>query len=219
MKKFLFGMISVGLMASVLCGCEKEDISMKAADIEKQSIVVFDDGKVQASLIEEFKEDYYDVEELEEFMKENIETYNTANGTSVELSSIELNKSNVIAIFDFADVDEFAQYCTADTTYREEVATEEAISVKFLTGKKAKKDDLVPDEINKYGKKKTKKTSKAIKDDYKVFIIDNTNGAIQDDLDITVDGEIKFTTNVSKVDDNTCSISGLDGVAVVVFEP
>lgn len=218
MRRFILCIASIGLVLA-LTACGNENISLKASKVSKSTLAVFNNGKMQSSFYTSFDKDYYDVNELESFVNEEVAKYNESNDADVKLSSIKRKKSNVVLVFDYDSTDEFAKYCSITSLYSKDSLEVTNIEAKLISGKEAKSDSLVPNKLVKYGKNKKKSASKVIKDKYKVFILDNTEGSIDGNLEIKVEGDIKFVSNVKKVDYNTVKISDLKDVAVIVFKP
>ncbi len=243
-KKRIFSLLYVVALTVSFTGCSgcgKEDIKLTAKDASKDlpEIRVFEDGKVTSSLVVDFKEEYYKLDELEKKSKEDIEKFNNANSTKISFDSLEKKDDVVVMVLNFESVDEYVKCDFADSA-----------DLKFISGDDAKGNDDVPSDLDVYGKDKKEGKKDAIKSKYKVLIISpREDTAKKDDsskkedsdkkedsekkddkekvdsqnekkgYEITVDGDIEYTSNVEKVDDNTIKYTNLTEKAIIVFEP
>ncbi|MCR5609648.1 MAG: hypothetical protein K6G26_11350 [Lachnospiraceae bacterium] len=204
-KRYLF--TTVTLAAFMLCACGHEEVGLTKENITTKDEIVFNvGGTIQATMIDEFDKDYYDVDELTEFINKDLETFNSEKETTIKLDFAVKKSNKVYTVFDFGGSSDFESYTGAKT--------------EVLDSSAAKKSDLVPDSLEKYGKSKTKKKDKVIKSKYKTAVIDLSGCEIYDkDINVTVAGDIEFSSNVKKVDDNTATISSKDKVGVIVYKP
>jgi len=222
-KKF-FGILLVMSLTVSLTGCSgcgKENIKFTAKDASKDlpEIRVFEDGKVSSSLVVDFKESYYKIEDLEKKSKEEIEKYNKENSSKISLDSLEKKDDVAVMVLNFENVDEYVKCNFADS-----------VDLKLISGDDAKGNDDVPSDLDVYGKDKKEGKDGALKSKYKVLIIspkeekeDNKEKVDSQDekkgYEITVDGDIEYSSEVEKVDDNTVKFTDLSKKAVIVFEP
>ena len=87
-------LLVLGCLASLICACgfgEKVDTTT----------VFFDkDGEIQETIVEDFAQPYYDVEELKSDIQEEVSKYNAEVGTeeAVTLGDVELTDEKVICV-------------------------------------------------------------------------------------------------------------------------
>lgn len=94
MKKVLFGLISLGLCAMLLVGCNGTTKSVD--DTTTTTIYVAKDGKITSIIVEDFSEKYYDQAEMTAMINSEIADFNSAHGAdSVVLNSVSVD--NMIA--------------------------------------------------------------------------------------------------------------------------
>ncbi len=88
MKRKLYTALWICAAAGMITACGS---SFKAAE---STVYITDEGTVTGADIEDFSEDYYDEEELENYITESVDRYVAANGDgSVELDSFKIVSS------------------------------------------------------------------------------------------------------------------------------
>ena len=204
MRKLILGAVCVLSMVAVTA-CGSEPIALTQDNVKGSAIAVTNKGTVQSSLVEEFDKEYYDVDELKTFIEDDLKEFNSENNANVTLNFVTSKNKKAYVVFDYASLEEYSTYSGATLT--------------LMSGEEAKKSDAIDTQISKYGKSSKKDKSSAIKKKYKALIIDNSEGNLSEEVEISVEGKIKFSSNVSKVDENTAKYSKLDSVAVVVYDP
>ncbi|WP_026669284.1 hypothetical protein [Butyrivibrio sp. AE3006] len=111
--------------AFVFAGCGKgADVSK----LDKSSILVNKDGTVESTVIEDFTESYYDVNELKSMAENEVNAFVVANGEgTAELKSLESKDGKVKMVIDFADSRDYAVFNSETFSYM-------TVSEAILTG-------------------------------------------------------------------------------------
>ena len=98
MKKLIFSGILL-LCLTGITGCTKDKLILNTEDIEADTLLAKSNGAIQAATVEEFNKDYYNLNELEEFVMKEINSYNQASGgENVVLDELELKDGNAVMI-------------------------------------------------------------------------------------------------------------------------
>lgn len=104
-KEALFLALVLGC-AAVLAGCES-----KQAEFTKSGIEVFEDDTINAMIIENFTADYYQMEELTQFVAEDVASYNTEMGsTAVTVGESSMENGTIRLNLTFQNFDAYNGY-------------------------------------------------------------------------------------------------------------
>lgn len=125
MKKFkLFSLICI--MMITLSGCKKGEPSIKVSQIETNTMLVKSDGSLQVAIIEDFEKSYYDKDELKEYVKEAIDTFNQSvnNEKAVTLKTLEKRKENVIMVLNYQNFDYYAKFNEVEAYYYDGISND-----------------------------------------------------------------------------------------------
>lgn len=100
-------LLAAGLMTA--CGGKKADVKeLKAGQVKEATLLVKQDGTVQSAIVENFDKDYYNKDELKNFMEEQIQDFNGKNGAdSVVLKENDVKDGKAVAIFNYKDMDSY----------------------------------------------------------------------------------------------------------------
>jgi hypothetical protein len=167
-------LLSIGISMLLLTGCGVKNVSITADKAKTNEIIVSSNKNAQTVIKESFNKKYYKEKELKSFINDDIKSFNKDNGTSVKLNSMKVKEGNVYVVIDYTSIDEMNNYNT-DTKLSQ------------LSASKAKKSDLVPSKLNKFGKKtKVKKSAALKKAGYKVVILEKREIITESTLEPTV---------------------------------
>lgn len=189
-------------MAISLAGCNGRLQSLNISDIKDETFLLRSDGSVQYAAYEEFDKYYYREDELEEFMKNTIESYNEQQGEEV----VELTKFKVVSVND-------KNYAKAIFTYDSLGVYCEMNDVKAQTYsmKEAKAKGVLPTTFTMASDgSKTDQKEVTSNEDYKVLTI-----AIK--ADVILPSTVKYYTNAMILSSNSVETTGED-VAVIVYK-
>lgn len=153
-------LLSIGISIILLTGCGAKNVAITADKAKANEIIVSSNKKAQTVIKESFNKKYYKEKELKSFINEDIKSFNKDNGTKVKFNSMKVKEGTVYVVIDYSSIEEMNDYNT-DTKLSQ------------LTSSKAKKSDLVPSKLNKFGKKSKVKKAEALKKaSYKVVILE-----------------------------------------------
>ncbi len=175
-----------------------DEMKLSAKDINKNTLLVNDDGKIQSALIEDFDKDYYDIKELKDFAKDDIKEFNEKNGTKVKLNDGIVHDKKAVLVFDYDSIADFAAYMN--------------MKAEILKGSEALNDDRVPDQLTVYGKDDAMPKDRVFeKEGYTVVII-----TADKEMDVKVNGKIAYYSGCKTEDEHTAAVEGKR--AVIVFK-
>lgn len=202
MKKWALLLIIIVAMLFVI-GCSKKskqenDTVLSAEDLKVNTLLLKKDGSVQSSIVETFDKEYYNKEELQQFVQQEIDAYNTLYGEdAVKISSLQEKDENVILILDFRSLEDFERL---NGTLAKSYTMSEAIAA-----------DIIPDSMQIVDQDGVAyKQEIEENQNYKVFVI-------HDELDVIVNGTILYYEN-GAILNNTTMQSFKDGSSVIVYK-
>lgn len=185
MKKRISICFAVFMSAGLLTAC--------GAQADRTTVYVKESGKVTEEIVESFDKDYYDKEELKDFVDQTIDEYVEETGKrTVKAKGFSVEDQKASITIKYNDFDTYMDF-NQETLYAGTVV--QAIADGYT----------LPDEFYPVKDGKLKKTAadKKIKDDdsYKVAIT-------SENIDVVTSGEICFvsTTDVKIKDEKTVSI-------------
>jgi hypothetical protein len=184
----------------MLVGCKKEDIVITVEDVHTNTVLMNDDGTVQAATVEEFNKDYYNLTELNTFITEQINSYNNANGEdSIAINTLEIKEGNAILILDYATIQHYAAFNEVEAYY--------STIANVKNGDITLPDVFISASDGSYSSKEL-----ALKNDNYQILVINEN------TDVIVDGAIKFYSNAVLVNKSKLQTAS-EGQAYVIFKP
>lgn len=199
MKKLILCTI---MLLSILgiAGCSKENIVLTADEISENTILAKEDGVLQVATVEDFDKEYYKLNELEDFISTEINTYNEAAGEKkITLEDVQLRDSKAIMLLTYAGMEPYSTFNDVTAAYFSG-GTENVTLDLPTTLVNAKNDSLVSTEEVLQNQK------------YKVLVM-------YEPYNIIVDGKVKYySEGAALVEDNEVK-STPEGMTVVVFKP
>lgn len=122
MRKVTAGCMVVA-MAFALTGCG----GVKVADYTKDTLIMEKNNKVVEVAVEDYSAGQYNMDDLEEYIKTNTDTYNTENGAD-HIKFVELDTSNISSVklgLEYASVDDYNKFNDTELviTKSEDLAT------------------------------------------------------------------------------------------------
>ena len=195
MKKFgIFAALI--LFISMISGC-----SQKAFEADEDTIYVEDKGSVIGVIVEDCDKDYYNSEELESIINEEIAAYNESVGEgSVAIDTFEV-KDKVVKVF---------------TNYKTGIDYEEFNGVEFFSGTIAEAleagYEFDTDLLDRNGEK-ISKDELLEKKAYKVVILEEI-------ITVQVDGKILYHSENTEVkaDDKAYVIEETEELAYIIYK-
>jgi hypothetical protein len=160
------------------------------------------DGKLQVAMVDTFDKPYYNLTELEEFAKNEINIYNQKAGSEkVKMDDISLKNGNALILLSFEGMSDYAAFDQAYCAY-------------FNGGDYdlTKNTMNLPETLLDAKKKSAVQIDEAINNSkYKVLVM-------SEPYDIIVDGTVKYYSDNATLDDKN-KVSGGEGTTVVVYKP
>lgn len=190
-------LVVAGGIAAFILTRKNDVITLDAKEIEKNTLVVNDEGTIQSAMVESFDKDYYDVKDLEEFVKKDLEEYNETNDTGITLEQIEKNGDNVVLIFGYKDIDEYAVY--------------NEVKACVFDAKEANKDERVPGQLTKYGEDGVVPKDRVYENEKLITVV------VDADVELIVNGKIKYYSGCTVESENKV-VAKAGERAVVVFK-
>lgn len=197
--------LAVGLCVCLMLsgtGCKGKLKTLKLSDIKEETVLLRKDGSVQSGSYEEFKEIYYEADELKSFMESEIEKYNREHGEDmVTLTKVKVSKSgskNVArAIVTYHDVETYSKMNNLEAAH--------------YTMSEAKEASVLPDElIVAADGKRINKEKLENDEDFKVLVIQMKG-------DILLPDTVKYYKNAMLLSANKVETTE-DGPAVIIYK-
>ncbi len=199
MRRIIFASILLIFILSA-AGCSKKELYISTEDVTSNTMLVKRNGQLQVAIVEDFSKAYYKLNELEEFVKKEINTYNkNAGGEDVTIEDLKLKNGNAVMLIGYTGMKHYASfnkvmaaYFAADT---KDVALE--LPDQYVS---AKNGDLVD-------------RSTALKDGkYRVLVV-------YEPYDVIVDGSVKYYSNNAKPGKDNVIHSADEGATVIIYKP
>lgn len=190
MKKIIFTCMMI-LCIGLLSGCShKTDVDVSTVFIEKSGSVISVDTDV-------LDKDYYSAEELESYIKEQVEDYTAANGETVEMTSFDVEDNWARLKLEYDSYEDYAKFNGIEL-FVGTVVTAQAEGYDFDT----EFYDVSADEEE--GNAKTLSKDEVLADD------DSKVAVIRANVNVQVPGTILYVSasNVKTESKDTVSITG-----------
>ena len=199
MKKFLlYAILAICLILSA--GCKKKDRIITAEEVKSNTVLVKNDGTVQAATVEVFDKNYYNLDELNNYVTNQINKYNQENGSdSIIMDSLTLNEGNAVMILSYAGLahyNAFNKVEAAFTTTADATNSKIELPEVYLSAKDGAYAS--PDVALKNAK-------------YKVLVLNEKTN-------VMIDGTIKFFTN-GKMNGKSNFETGSEEQSVIIYKP
>lgn len=189
-------LVIVGGIAVYVFTRENEVIELNAEDVTVNTLVVNDEGTIQSALVETFDKDYYKIDELKDFVKDDLKKYNKANDTNVSLLDAKKNGDKAVLVYHYATIEDYSKY--------------NEVKAYMFSPKEALKDERVPSNLKEYEGSDVPKDS--IYDDEKLITV-----VIEADTELIVNGKIKYYSGCEVTSENKV-VAKSGERAVVVFK-
>lgn len=194
MKKYTC-LALVLLVSFLLISCGK-GVSIDSGNLTQTTVALMKDGSSEMGIVEDFSKDYYQMEDLEDFIHEAVNAFQEDYGKdSVELNYIEKKEQQVHVTLKFKDIEKYAAFNQEE--------------VKLLTFSEAKAQGILPRNMEAADKSGSIGTDSIQDDSYYVAIWE---GSYQ----LMVDGTIAYYSDGVLLNGNTIQTSG-EETTVIVF--
>lgn len=197
MKKVLYILLLVTSIP-ILIGCKK-NLELTLDNTDSNTLLVRKDGKIQVAILDVFDKDYYDMEELTQFINQEVESFNEKNGEeAIILDEIEKMDHQVILILTYNSIEDYTSFNHVDGN--------------LLSVQDAKSSDLSLPEIF-YNKKGATLSKEEALDKDKNFVF-----YLKEDIKVLINGKIQYHSNgdlISKSEVQTTEDEG----TFVIYKP
>jgi hypothetical protein len=199
MKKLILCAIML-LFILGTAGCSKEDVKLTADNVTTNTILAKSNGVLQVATIEEFNKPYYNLNELEDFIANEVAVYNKAAGEQkVTIEDVKLNDGKAVLLLTYSGMDQYANF-------------NDAVAAYFNGGVSEVPLDLPATLVSE--KNGSLASTQEIIGNNKLKIL-----VMNEPYEIIVDGTIKYySENATYVDDNKVQ-GATEGMTIVVFKP
>ncbi|MBH1939458.1 hypothetical protein I5677_00960 [Mobilitalea sibirica] len=199
MKKITISIILLLFIIS-LTGCNKKEVNITAEDITSNTILVKSNGELQVAFVEDFDKSYYNLSELDEFVKKEISLYNQQAGSEeIEIKDLLLRDGKAIMLLTFSGMAHYSAFNDVSAAYFNADMDNVALSLpeQFISAKDGSLVDR--DSAMNNGK-------------YKVVVL-------YEPFDIIVEGSVKYySENVTLAANNKVQ-SNSEDMTVVIYKP
>ena len=186
MKKILYVLVLVLCMGSVAACAKKTNVDTGTVIIEKK-------GKVVSVDLEDLDREYYDEEELEEYISQHVEEYTEKNGETVKLESFHVEDGRARLELEYDTYEDYWRFNGIEL-YVGTVVTAQAAGYDFET-------EFYGVGDSEGGRQAASRSEVLSNDDYKVAVI-------RANLDVEVPGTILYVSS-----ENT-EVSGKSKVSI-----
>ncbi len=105
MRKILTGILMMICLSAVLSGCGSDP------KVTETTIEVKKNGSVIHTIVEDFSEEYYDLEELTALMLDSCDAYNAGAGKkAVSVGDVEVSDGVLTAVMTYESVSDYASF-------------------------------------------------------------------------------------------------------------
>lgn len=199
MKKLVLCTIMLLLVLGT-AGCSKEEIFITTDEITSDTLLAKANGQLQVATVEDFDKSYYNLSELEDFVKKEIDRYNQSAGeTKVTMDDVQLSNGKAVMLLSYTGMD---QYCTFNDA-----------AAAYFNGGIAENPLELPTTLINTKNESLASTEEVLQNEkYKVLVMNEP-------YDIIVDGKVKYySENAKLMEDNKVQTTE-EGITVVVFKP
>ncbi len=198
MKKLVLSAVLVFLLLGAV-GCSRADLKIDSKDITVDTILAKKNGELRVATVEEFNKSYYDLSELQNFVKQQVDLYNKKIGEEkVTVDAIEQKEGKAIMLLTYSGMDQYASFNEVSAAYFNGGIGEVALDLP-TTLIDAKNNSLAS-------------TKEIIQNEkYRVLVM-------FEPYDIVVQGKVKYYSENSELLDDNKVRGAAEGMTVVVFK-
>lgn len=198
MKKPLYFVLVAIMGVCCITGCKK-GTSIKLSDISESTILLSSSGSIQSASVEEFDKSYYDKDELKDFIKNDIATFNSKdnNEEAVKLEDFNVSDKTAKVLLTYKDIDLYNEYNSSN--------------IQVLTMEEAVEKDVLPDTLqDAISSSEVAKADVTANSEYMVVVVDEL-------IDIKTEGKIKYYSDAMLLNEQTAqSVEGKK--TIIVYE-
>lgn len=181
-----------------MTGCKK-GTSLKLSDVSESTILLLGNGSMQGASVEEFDKSYYDKDELKEFIKNDIETFNAKDdhADAVELKDFNVADQTAKVLFSYKSIDLYNEYNSSN--------------IQIMTMSEAIEGNVLPDTLlDAISGGEVAKADVTANSEYMVAVVNEL-------INIKTEGNIKYYSEAMLMNEQTAqSIEGKN--TIIVYE-
>lgn len=201
MKKLILCTIMLLSMIGI-AGCSKEEIFITTEDVSGNTMLAKANGIIQVATVEEWDKAYYNLNDLEEFVKKEVNAYNQSAGgdkVTIDEGGLALNKGKAIMLLTYTGMDQYTEF--------------NQVSAAYFNGGVANIPISLPDTLVSVKDNANSNTSEVVQNSkYKVLVINEP-------YEVIVDGSLMYYSNNAVINGDNKLQSAEDGMTVVVYKP
>lgn len=95
-----------------LCGCKS-----KSTPVSDTTLEFLSDGSIRSTVVEDFDEDYYSLEEMKQMIDGEISSYNQTAEGNVSMLNCEVQEGNAVVLLTFRYGDDYAKFNNSEFYY------------------------------------------------------------------------------------------------------
>lgn len=182
-----------------LTACSKEEKFLNADKVTVNTILAKANGALQVATVEAFDKSYYNLNELQEFVAKEIDTYSQKAGKDkVVINDIRKSGDKAIMLLTYSGMDQYSTFNDVAAAYFNGGSADVSALNLPATLVNAKNDSLVS-------------TQEIIQNSgYKILVLNEP-------YEIVVDGKVKYYSDNAKLLENDKVQGAAEGMTVVVF--
>jgi hypothetical protein len=181
-------------------GCTNKNISIDTEDVTANTFLAKANGEIQVATVEEFDKDYYKLNELNEFVKKEVDLYNQkAGGEKVVIESLKERSGNAVMLLHYTGMDQYTAFNGVMAAYFNGGIGE--VPLTLPTTLVSSKSGTLTNTNEVFQNKK-----------YKVLVM-------YEPYDVIVDGDIKYYSDNATLVGNNKIQSTADAPTVIVYKP
>ena len=191
--------VTLVLCLIMLAGCSIND-EIDSKKTSNNTFLLKEDGSIESATVEDCDKTYYDNAELEAYVTEKINNYNTEKGSeAITKKSLEINEGRALLILTYASIEDYNIFNEKDTV--------------LLSAAQAKSGSVeLPQTFTAVKKGKATAAAAALDNNkYEVLIV-------KEKLDVLLQGTIKYYTGGTLKDKHGIQTSDEEST-VIIFKP
>ena len=198
MKKLALYMV-LAICVVMLSSCKKEKVTIEIDKVEENTMLIQTGGGVQVATVEEFNQDYYNIDELREFITTIISKFNQEvnNEAAIVLKELEQADGNAIMVLNYETMEYYAQFNEVEAKYLPSISQEDVEDFPDMLDSTGDDDYVFKDAVLE-------------DEEYKAIILNEAYRVI-------LNGKVKYYTNSTLIDSDEIH-SGEGETSYIIFK-
>jgi hypothetical protein len=199
MKKTAY-CVMVLLFLLGIAGCSGREKSIDIDDIEGSTLLARANGEIQVASVEDFDKEYYDLSDLQNFVDQEVASYNgEAGADKITVNDVEIKDKKAYLLLTYSGMDQYCAFNNETAAYF--IGGVENITLELPTTLITAADESLAS------------TQDIIKDsNYRILVLNEP-------YHIIVEGKVQYySENASLIDKNEVE-GAAEGMTIVVFKP